>query len=645
MMTRSGKLLFVLGLAGIGLTFGQALPGPQTGDENRHFNQAVRFERLNQLDEAEAIYRQLLTRNPRNTRVYLQLKSLYRRQKRFDDLETLINDRLTLFPNDLQSQVELGELYLERGETDRAVKQWEEVLHRYPRSQAAYRLVLHMAIRHQMDDFLNGIIERGRTAFNDPSFFSLELANVYAQRESFDQAAHEYVTYVIHHPDRMATVSSQLLRMSDHPESQGSIEAELLKRMAENEKVIRTLYTHLLFKVGRYEDAFAQHEALGLNTDESFQRWLQFANNLRKENELALALEAFRVILRGIPLQPENPRADRYRKLTGEALYGLALTYEKQIIPPREYRSLAGYFPHNVFFEDPFHGLPAIQVKPLEETFALYDSILVTLPSTTLSPQAHFRLGEIKYRITRDFDGALTSYRSALSLSRSPDLTRKTVSRIADVLMAKGDFPGALRFLDVKLAEVEPGEMETTLRLKKCQTLFLAGEIDSALYHLTDLMGELNDTNPYLNDVLELKGFIDENYGRASPQGRSAFLMYVEGERLLKQAKLSEARRVLQEVALRYPHDPVTQYALFRGGKIDVLLREWDRAVKEFMSLRNAPIGDRATVAIGEIYQYHLNDAKQAAQWYLTVLEDYPGSLLSEPVRQRIRAISSGREG
>lgn len=643
-MISNSSLLFLLCLAA-SLVSGQALADPQSFDETRAFNEAVRLERFDQLEAAENIYLQLLTRNPRNTRIFLQLKSLYQRQKRYQDLESLINARLGLFPNDLQSLVELGEIFVERGETDRAVEHWGKILERFPRSQAAYRLILHMLVRHQMDDKLNSLIDKGRSSFDDPSLFSLELANVYAQRHSFHQAAYEYVTYVIYHPDRITTVSSQLLRISDDPKSQEIIEAVLLERMAENDWAVRTLYTHFLFKVGRYRDAFQEHLSLGLDTDQAVQRWLQFANNLRKENQLALALESFRVILKGIPLRPDNPRADQYRKVTGEALYGLALTYEKQIVPPKEYNSLAEYFPNNVFFEDPFHGLPAIQIKPLEETFSLYDSILVSLPATTLSPQAHFRLGEIKFRITRDFDGALDSYRSVLSDSSPGELANHSLARIADVLMAKGDFKGANRFLDGELNIQQQAETETTLLLKKCQTLFLAGEIDSALIQLGNLMAELKDTSPYLNDVMELKGFIDRNYGRTSPRGQDAFRFYLQGERLLKQAKLSEAREILREVASRYPDAPITDPAIFRGGKIDILLGNWDEALEEFLSLKDAPLGDQATAVIAEIYQYHLHDTEKASQWYLSVLENYPDSMLAEPIRYRIRAISAEAEG
>lgn len=211
--------------------------------------------------------------------------------------------------------------------------------------------------------------------------------------------------------------------------------------------------------------------------------------------------------------------------------------------------------------------------------------------------------------------------------------------------MARGDFAGALKFLDDKLDGLEPGETRTALQLKKCQALFLSGELDSSLIRLTHLMAELNDTDPYLNDVMELKGFIDESYSRGSPRARDAFHLYLKGEKLLKQANLTEAREVFRQVELQYPADPITPYAVFRGGKIDLILGNWEGAKEQFMSLRDTPLGDRATAVIGEIYQYHLHDRQKAARWYLTVLEDYPDTMLAEPIRYRIRAISAEAGG
>ncbi|MFQ6673318.1 MAG: tetratricopeptide repeat protein [Fidelibacterota bacterium] len=625
------------------LIHGQALVRPQTLPGKRPFDQAVRLERLQQFDQAEEIYRELLKRNPRDTRTYLQLKSLLRKRGKFPDLQALIEERLRSFPSDLQSYVELGEAFLNQGEKEKALAHWDNALALYPRSKTFYRLLMQMYIQYQFDEQLDDLVERGRNIFHDPSLFSLDLGNIYFHRHDYGKAADEFITFAIFHPERMRTASAQLLRMSDQEGSEHPLEQKLTARIAENEKVVRTLYSDFLFKIGRYEDAFQQHVALGVRTDEDLDRWLQFANSLRKENELSLALETFTVILEGIPHQGENGGTARIRKLAGEALYGLALTYEKQIIPGEDFHSLAGYFSNNVFFEDPFYGLPTVQVKPLEETFALYDSILVSLPSTTLSPQAHFRLGEIKYRITRDFDGALDSYQSAEALSSSGKFTRKVRARIGDVLMAKGDYPGALSFFDRQLETVTSEEDRKLFLLKKCQVLLLSGDVDSTLSHLGGLIGFLDITDDYFNDALELKGFIEENYLRTSPEGKEAFRMYLKGESFLKQAKLSEARSLFRELARLYPGAPIADEAAFRQAKMDVIFGNYEEALFEFESLQATPMGDRATVMMGELYDHYLNDKQEASRWYLKVLEEYSGSMLAEPIRYRIREISKER--
>ena len=55
-------------------------------------------------------------------------------------------------------------------------------------------------------------------------------------------------------------------------------------------------------------------------------------------------------------------------------------------------------------------------------------------------------------------------------------------------------------------------------------------------------------------------------------------------------------------------------------------------------------MGDLATVAIGEIFDRELKIPQKAVQWYLTVLETYPESVLVEPVRYRIRQLQSETE-
>lgn len=640
----SRRLVFFIALAAIEFMSAQNITNTLLMERQDAFKLAVRLERIEQYEEAEELYLQLLEENPRDTRVYLQLKSMFSRLRVFDKLETLIRKRLTDFPNDIQSHAELGELFLNQGKEELALEYWDNVLHQHSNSKTAYRVLLQMFLTHQMEEQVNDLVERGREQFNDPSFFSLELGNVFARLHNYEKATDEFITYAIYHPKQVRTISNHLLRLSDQEGSVPFMEARLTARMDENREIILHLHSDLLFKIGRYDSAFDQHVALGVQSNDDLDRWLKFADNLRKENQMPLALDAFSTILKTLSERRAVSGKSRYNKLTGRALYGLALTYERQIVPEIEYQPLAVYFPNNRFFEDHFYRLHTPDILPLEETFALYDSILTALPRSSFSPQVHYRLGEIKYRITQDFDGALSSFEAAKTLSRDHKLRRDATVRVGDVIVAKGNLKEADSFFDLQIANASSSEDRRVYLMKKCYILFLSGKTDTALTSLDNLIEMMEVTDASFNDALELKGFVEENYVRASDEEREAFRGYLRGERAMKQAKLAEAQLFFAEVSQSYPQAPIAAEATFRKAVISRLLGRTDAAITDFMALQDSPMGDLATVAIGEIFDRELKIPQKAVQWYLTVLETYPESVLVEPVRYRIRQLQSETE-
>ena len=619
-------------------------------NDQKSYSTAIKLEKAGRLDEAEAIYLSLLNQNPRNGQVYHQLKSLYKKQNNFNKLEKTIADHITVVPRDMQSIVELGEIYFFQDSIEKAHDYWEEMLLKNSQSRPFYKGLIQIYIKYNMEEKLFETVKAGREIFNDPSFLAYDLGRYFSRKQNYGKSADEYITFAIHDPKQIQTASNRLLKMSDREESLTHIESKLNNRMSENEPVVRTLYSKILFKTGKYEEAYFQHHELGIASKEDFKRWETFADNLRKENQLTLALQSYGNMLSAVSILKESLTTSQYNTFAGKALYGLALTYEQQIIPTQAILYLAQYFPNNLFFENILISFPTNQndetgdSNVLNETFALYDSILTTLPRSSFSSQAHFRIGEIKFRILHDFDGALESYFVSLQTVRRGEQYQKTISRIADVFMVKGNFEDALIFLKDQLRFIRSDEDEKICLMKQCQIHFLTGEVDSALKYLDNLIGFLDIGDDLINDVLEVKGFIDENYTRTTESGKTAFLTYLKGEQLLKQNKLSEAQFLFSSVRQSYSETPVYDEAIFREGEISVFLGDYENAVLTLTPLAQTPSGDRAAVMIGEIYEYHLNDKEEAIKWYLTVLDDYPGSLLTEPVRYKIRELAEKKE-
>lgn len=616
---------------------------PNVASDKTAFRRAIKLERSQQTDEAIQIYEDLLEVNPKNSQAYTQLKSLLRRLKKYQELEVLIQSRLEVYPQDIQSMAELGEVFLLMGNESAAVDHWEQIVAENQSSKTGFRVVLQEYIRHGMKDRMDKLVAHGRETFGEADLFSLELAGFYSRKQDFNNAAIEYLTYLQYNPKQFKSVSRQILRMSDNRESHYAIEEELMRFLETENSAVRLLYADFLFKIGRYADAVIQHQEIGTASENDLNRWITLGGNLRKEIELSLAAEAYITVLRSLPHDPKQLLTPRQRKIMGEALYGLALTSELQISPEEKVRSLAGYFPDNQFFRDPFVSVSVIDAESLQETFALYDSILTTLPATTFSPQAHFRLGEIKYRITRDFDGALTSFRAAVTGTNDRSLNIAASSRLADVLTAKGDIESALDFLDDKISSLSE-RWQNNLNVKRCHLLLLSGSLDSAVNSLTDLVDDLAVTDDAFNDMLELKVFVDEHFSRVDEEGKEAFRNYISAELLLRQAKRIEAQALFLKVAENYPETSIAHECLFRAAEIDQQMKRYDEAITTFSLLSTGDWGDRAATRIAEIYDRELADNENALIWYLTVLNEHENSLLAEPVRYRIRELTKDKE-
>nr|MCS5661105.1 hypothetical protein [Dehalococcoidia bacterium] len=229
---------------------------PLLDKKGDRFRQAIRLERIGELEAAEIIYLELLDANPKDTRIFLQLKALFRKHERYDDLKALLLERVGIFSRDLQSHVELGEVFLLMEERDKAKQFWNNLLMQFGETRSIHYMLIQMYLKHSLDEELDALVVSGRKHFNDPSFLSLELGNIHMRNLDYAAATDEFVTYGSYHPEQIRTVSSQILRMSDREESHKKIETALMNNMPMNEDVVRSLYSDFLFKVQRYPDAY-----------------------------------------------------------------------------------------------------------------------------------------------------------------------------------------------------------------------------------------------------------------------------------------------------------------------------------------------------------------------------------------------------
>ena len=398
---------------------------------------AQMLEQRGSWDSAISIYLDILNKNPETYRAIRSLKNIYRKTQRYQDGIQFLRSRLQDHPNDIQSYVELGEFYFLNDQAGKAKAVWREGLTSFQTTQSYYRFLLPIYGQYGFNDEIKFLINKGRQHFG-PAFLSQDLGYFYQARRVYDRALDEYILELVHNPQHSNSIARRVLTMSDEPEAKKLIETKMSEAGEKHPDIMLTILADHYFKHRQYSDAYSTYITWTSAGFFNGQKWLNFANNLRKEGSFSLATDAYKFVL----------KKKLNQKASGQALLGLAKTFEDQIIPIETKDIIPYFFDNNLFFKTPFQLYSNISSEHLESSLNLYDSILVSLPKSSLIAEAHFRLAEIQYRIVQDFDRALKTYKTAIRQKPKPDLYKSIILRIGDVLLAKGDIPGSIAFLD-----------------------------------------------------------------------------------------------------------------------------------------------------------------------------------------------------
>ena len=613
------------------ILLGQITVMPQRRDLIQN---ALLMERKGDIERARTLYEDMLRENPENRQAYQRLKEILKRTGELDSAAQLVEVWIDLNPNDLQAYIELGEIVFLKKDKISAAKIWHDFEMTYGTNKSIYRMLVHAFSRLGLTEEMERLVKRGRSKLGQKDMLALDLANYYYSRQTYDRALDEYLIYIIEHPQQEKLVTDRVLLMSDDPENHLLIEKKLISSLENNHLIINKLLAGYYFKTSRYNEALNTHRSMGLDKNSDFNRWLLLAANLRKENQYDLSIKAYQELL---DLELEIPP-----KIIGEALLGLGKTYEDQLLPNIPNNLLVGFYPDNLFFENEFLKISSRSRESLEKTFELYKRVLQELPASSFSPKAHFRLGEIQFKITRDFDGARASYLSALASRPDNNLRENILLRIGDTFIAEGNLIAARNHF--KVQHRNNNNSISPFTMKEIQLTFLTGTIDTAKTVLDSVIVNSLPNDKYFNDLMELQDIIAQHYTFGSKTDKEALLQYSIAERFLQQYKLVEAAEMLAFIRENYPDVSILPTVMLRECLLRLLLEDVSISLNIAQLLEKTIFAPQGITIQGEINEQFFGDIDNAMKFYNNLLESYPMSMLAEPVRMRMRQLKTTEE-
>ena len=613
------------------ILLGQITVMPQRRDLIQN---ALLMERKGDIERARTLYQDMLRENPGNRQAYQRLKEILKRTGELDSAAQLVEVWIDLNPNDLQAYIELGEIVFLKKDKISAAKIWHDFEMTYGTNKSIYRMLVHAFSRLGLTEEMERLVKRGRSKLGQKDMLALDLANYYYSRQTYDRALDEYLIYIIEHPQQEKLVTDRVLLMSDDPENHLLIEKKLISSLENNHLIINKLLAGYYFKTSRYNEALNTHRSMGLDKNSDFNRWLLLAANLRKESQYDLSIKAYQELL---DLELEIPP-----KIIGEALLGLGKTYEDQLLPNIPNNLLVGFYPDNLFFENEFLKISSRSRESLEKTFELYKRVLQELPASSFSPKAHFRLGEIQFKITRDFDGARASYLSALASRPDNNLRENILLRIGDTFIAEGNLIAARNHF--KVQHRNNNNSISPFTMKEIQLTFLTGTIDTAKTVLDSVIVNSLPNDKYFNDLMELQDIIAQHYTFGSKTDKEALLQYSIAERFLQQYKLVEAAEMLAFIRENYPDVSILPTVMLRECLLRLLLEDVSISLNIAQLLEKTIFAPQGITIQGEINEQFFGDIDNAMKFYNNLLESYPMSMLAEPVRMRMRQLKTTEE-
>ena len=70
-------------------------------------------------------------------------------------------------------------------------------------------------------------------------------------------------------------------------------------------------------------------------------------------------------------------------------------------------------------------------------------------------------------------------------------------------------------------------------------------------------------------------------------------------------------------------------------------LKDYEKALKYALSLDNTDYDDKGIIFAGQIYEMKLFEIDNAIKQYMRIIDEYPNSVYSEPIRYHIRDIQN----
>jgi tetratricopeptide (TPR) repeat protein len=567
---------------------------------------AKQFANNGEQQKALDIYQKLYKQN--NEDYFSYYVSCLLSLKKFDEAESIAKRMTRKHPADHQYAIELGKIYTQKGENDKANAVYDDLIKNLPADAGEISNLATEFYQAENADYAIKIFLQGRKLLKNDKLYTFELISLYRFKHDKANLIEEYLNFLPDNPTFLSQAENTLSSMLEGSADYDLLKAATLKRIQKDpqQTTYVDLLTWLFMQQKDFDQALNQALALSRRQNDDGTSIYELCQTLTADEAYDTAIRGYEyVISKGknqplyVPAKIELINTKNLLvtsgKYTQADLLGLEKDYNDLLTEFGKSSSTVFAMQRLAHLEAfKLHNLPAAQ-KLLEEAINIPNVKPGMLASCKLD------LGDIYLLTGQRWDAAL-AYEQVETANRGTNIGEDAKFRDAKLAYYTGDFTWAKGQLDV---------------LKAATSELIA------------------------NDALNLSLLISDNIQQDT--AGNALKMYARADLQIFAEQPEKAVMILDSIDVKYPGNSLSDDILMAKARILIQQKNYADAVAPLKKIIDEhPYdlwADDAVFMLGDLYENRLNNKELAKTYYKKIITDYPGSLWINEARKRFRIL------
>ena len=565
-------------------------------------------------DKAIELYEPLY--NKTQSQFYYQmLYACYTETQQWKEAEKLVEKRIKKQQRDLTLYVDLGKIFLTRGDKKKAEKQFAaaiDKLGRDTKQTTDLALAFENAGRF---DFATATYLKARENLQSDYLYVMELATLYGKAGDYEKMMGEYFNLLDKQPGNMGSIQlalSRSLNESSSNELADGLRRTLISRIRQNPDNRSYLEMMIWFSLQQKDFDFALTQALAVDArfpDLGGEQVMRVAKIAQNNEDWATADKAYRhLIAKG----KEHP-----------------LYFESRV------------------------GLLDVGYRRISKNYAVDPKSLAALMAEYEAAIEELGKNERTIPLMRNYSHLLAYSESSVStdnLQRAADLLQDIIEMpriptgtLAEVKLELGDlllFAGEIWDASLLYSQVEKANkndlMGAMAKFKNAMLSYYNKDFQWAKSQLDVLRASTSKL--IANDAMQLSLLISDNMEEDSTY--DMLELYAAADLMIYQGKLDSAWVLLDDITHRTLDHPLFDEILVQKARIRMRQGRYGEAdtLLQFVvdHYGSDILADDALFMLAELNEQKLNNPQRAQECYEKLVIDYPSSLFVDRARKRL---------